>query len=140
MQTFVQLGSKKWFISSLDRGKSMRYIIYQLFKDKKISKSIIYQTIKDCKNGLTCVVKSKFAKSRVADNKKIRNLLQSIKKPRESVVTACGQENQHHTFYSFSKFEKKKTMSKFLRTRQSSSRKFLVADAFCYCDIFVTKK
>jgi hypothetical protein len=55
-------------VSSLDRGKSMRNIM--LFKDENISKSTIYQTIKDCENGLPCVVKPTIAKSRVADKKK----------------------------------------------------------------------
>jgi hypothetical protein len=56
-------------ISSLDRGKSMRNIM--LFKDENISKSTIYQTIKDCENVLPCVVKPKIAKPHVADDKKM---------------------------------------------------------------------
>jgi hypothetical protein len=77
MQTFVQLGSKKWvislifasaFISSLDRGKKDG--IYQLFKDKNILKS----NIKDCENGLPCVVKLKVAKTRFAD--RARSIMQ----------------------------------------------------------------
>jgi predicted transcriptional regulator len=36
--------------------------MYQLFEDKNIPKSTIYQTIKDYDNGLTCVVKPKIGK------------------------------------------------------------------------------
>jgi hypothetical protein len=56
-------------------GQRRNYEIYQLFKDKNISKS----TIKDYENDLPCVVKPKPAKPRVADNKKLRYVLQSIK-------------------------------------------------------------
>jgi hypothetical protein len=56
-----------------------KYEIYQLFKDKNISKSIIYQTINGCENGSPCVVKPIIAKPRIAENKKLRNVLQSIK-------------------------------------------------------------
>jgi predicted transcriptional regulator len=56
-----------------------KYEMYQLFKDKNISKSTIYQTIKDCENGLPCVVKPKIGEPRVADSKKVRNVLPSIK-------------------------------------------------------------
>jgi hypothetical protein len=60
----------------------IRKSIYQLFKDKDLSKS----TIKDCENGFPCVVKPKLAKPRVADKNR--------------VITACVQENQHHTWLS----------------------------------------
>jgi hypothetical protein len=64
------------------------YEIYRLFKDTSISKF----TIKDCENYLPCVVKSKIAKSRVADNKKVQKVVAEHQKQRESVVTTCGQE------------------------------------------------
>jgi hypothetical protein len=48
-----------------------KYELYQLFNDKNISKS----TIKGCENGLPCVVKPKTAKPRVADYKKVLNVL-----------------------------------------------------------------
>jgi hypothetical protein len=53
--------------------------IYQLFKDKNISKYNSYQTINDCEIGLPCALKPKNAKPRVFDNKKVRIVLQSIK-------------------------------------------------------------
>jgi hypothetical protein len=60
-------------------GQRKKYKVYQPFKDKNTLKSTIYQTIKDSENGLPCVVKPKIAKPRVADNKKVQNVLQSIR-------------------------------------------------------------
>jgi hypothetical protein len=56
-------------------GQKKKYEIYQLFKDKNLSKSTIYQTIKGCENGLPCVVKPKIAKSSGAVTKKAGNVL-----------------------------------------------------------------
>jgi hypothetical protein len=87
-------------------------------------------------------VKPKIAKPCVADNKKVRNMLQSIK---YRVVTACGQEKQHHTLYSSSNFEKndvihRKRVKIPKYTQQPSFGKFLVAADFFFANIFVTKK
>jgi hypothetical protein len=70
-------------------GKRKKYEIYLLFTDKNTSKSNIYQNIKDCENGFPGVVKPKDTKLRVADNKKVRYLLQSI--------INCVEAWKHHT-------------------------------------------
>jgi hypothetical protein len=72
--------------------------LYQLFKNKNISESTIYQAIKDCENDLPCVVKPKIAKPRVADNKKGRNVLQSIKnRVRASSQLVANKNNITHS-------------------------------------------
>jgi hypothetical protein len=59
-------------------GQRKKYERYQLFKYKNISKFTIYQTIKDCENGLPCVVKPKKNAKCVAKHQT----------PRDSVVMA----------------------------------------------------
>jgi hypothetical protein len=67
--------SEVWFISLIFAinnplvGHRKKYEIYQLFKDKNISKS----TIKDIKNSWPCVVNRNIAKPRVVDTKEVQN-------------------------------------------------------------------
>jgi hypothetical protein len=80
MQTFVQLGSKKWFIS---------LIFASAFISLFSSRSTILQP--------------KIAKPQIVGNKKVQNVLQSIKyRVGMSSRLACIQKKQHHTLYSSS--------------------------------------
>jgi hypothetical protein len=129
MQTFVQLVAARCTEEEV-------YEIYLLFKDKNISKSDIYQTIKDCESGLPCVVKAKIAKPCVAEKKKkLRNVLQSIK-------NGVGASSRLSTLQFFGFLQKTMSFTKknSQNPRQPTSRDILVAVECFFANIFVTKK
>jgi hypothetical protein len=82
-------------------GKSIRYI--SCLKIKNIPNPL---SIKDCENGVPCVVKQKIAKPRVYDNKKVGNVLQSIKNRVGAATRLIAKENDI-TYSTVHRFKKK---------------------------------
>jgi hypothetical protein len=105
-------------------GQMKKYEIYQLFKDRKISKF----TIKDFENGLPCVSKPKIAKPSVADSKKVRRVLQSIKS-RVGASLRLVVRTSHTTVFRILK--KKNDVTHKKRVKSPRYCRFLLRKHFC---------
>jgi hypothetical protein len=70
-------------------SRAYKYIIFRFFLIFLLTTS----TFKDYENSTPCVVKTKIAKSRVAENKRLRNILQSHKNCVEASSPLVAKKN-----------------------------------------------